>query len=246
MGKFHSVANRTVECQNASREPPVRLAASIVDVHFDFTEEVGSVEHASRADSVGDQYRVFDALRANEQVDEGRINVHTINDDIGGDACVGKNGAKYPGILGAILTDASVTADIIVDGVHVDPTLVDLFVRAKGVEDAVLITDAISATGMLDGTYLLGEIEVHVHDGRCESNGRLAGSVLTLDRAIRNTVKFAHVSLQDAIRMATINPAKVLGIEKQKGALSVGADADITVFTPTGEVVRTIIGGVVN
>jgi N-acetylglucosamine-6-phosphate deacetylase len=98
---------------------------------------------------------------------------------------------------------------------------------------------------MPDGTYLLGEIEVHVHDGRCEANGRLAGSVLTLDRAIRNTVKFAQVSLHDAIRMATINPAKVLGIEKQKGALSVGGDADITVFTPTGEVVCTIIAGVV-
>jgi N-acetylglucosamine-6-phosphate deacetylase len=153
---------------------------------------------------------------------------------------------RDPGILGALFTDASVTADIIVDGVHVDPAVVDLFVRAKGVEDAVLITDAISATGMPDGTYLLGEIEVRVHDGRCESNGRLAGSVLTLDRAIRNTVKFAHVSLQDAIRMATINPARVLGIEKQKGALSVGADADIVVFTPTGEVIRTIVGGVVS
>src|SRR5215472_821940 len=153
---------------------------------------------------------------------------------------------RDPGILGALLTDASVTADIIVDGVHVDPTIVDLFVRAKGVEEAILITDAISATGMPDGTYLLGEIEVRVHDGRCESNGRLAGSVLTLDRAIRNTVKFAHVSLQDAIRMATINPAKVLGIEKQKGALFVGADADIVVFTATGEVIRTIVGGVVS
>ena len=153
---------------------------------------------------------------------------------------------RDPGIVGAVLTDASVTADVIVDGVHVDPTVVELFVRAKGVEAAVLITDAMSATGMPDGTYLLGEIEVHVHDGRCESNGRLAGSVLTLDRAIRNTVKFAQVSLHDAIRMATINPAKVLGIEKQKGVLSVGADADITVFTPTGEVVCTIIAGVVN
>jgi len=92
---------------------------------------------------------------------------------------------------------------------------------------------------------VLGGLEVQVHDGRCEFNGRLAGSVLTLDRALRNTMTFAHISLQDAIRMATINPARVLGLEKRKGTLSAGADADITVFTPSGEVVRTIVGGIV-
>jgi len=153
---------------------------------------------------------------------------------------------RDPGILGAVLTDDRTSADIIVDGIHVDPTLVDLFVRAKGVERAVLITDAISATGMPDGTYRLGDIEVQVHDGRCESNGRLAGSVLTLDRAVRNTASFANVSLQNAIRMATLNPAHVLGMEKRKGILAAGADADLAVFTPQGNVMRTIIGGVVN
>ena len=153
---------------------------------------------------------------------------------------------RDPGILGAVLTDARVTADIIVDGIHVDPAIVDLFVRAKGLEGAVLITDAISATGMPDGTYLLGDIEVQVQDGRCESNGRLAGSVLTLDRAIRNTTKFARVSLQKAVCMATCNPARVLGLEKNKGTLSVGADADITVFTPDGEITQTIVSGIIH
>jgi len=152
---------------------------------------------------------------------------------------------RDPGLLGLVLTDRAITADVIVDGIHVHPTVVDLFVRAKGVNGAVLITDAISATGMPDGTYVLGGLEVQVHDGRCEFNGRLAGSVLTLDRALRNTMTFAHISLQDAIRMATINPARVLGLEKRKGTLSAGADADITVFTPSGEVVRTIVGGIV-
>ena len=153
---------------------------------------------------------------------------------------------RDPGLLGAVLTDRAVTADIIVDGIHVDPVMVDLFVRAKGAEASVLITDAISATGMPDGTYMLGGFAVQVHDGRCELDGRLAGSVLTLDRALRNTMKFANITLQNAIRMATLNPANVLGVAKRKGKLSVGADADIAVFTPTGEVVRTIIGGIVN
>jgi N-acetylglucosamine-6-phosphate deacetylase len=151
---------------------------------------------------------------------------------------------RDPGLLGAVLTDRTVTADIIVDGIHVDPVMVDLFLRAKGVEGAVLITDAISATGMPDGTYMLGGFAVQVHAGRCEFEGRLAGSVLTLDRAVRNAMKFTNLSLQNAIRMASLNPAKVLGIAKRKGSLSVGADADIAVFTPAGEVVRTIVGGI--
>lgn len=153
---------------------------------------------------------------------------------------------REPGLLGEVLTNPELTADIIADGIHVDPAVVDLFVRAKGADGAVLITDAISATGMPDGTYMLGELEVEVRGGHCESNGRLAGSVLTLDRAIRNTMKFANSDLQTAIRMATINPARVLGIEKHKGTLTAGADADITVFTPGGEVVRTIVGGIIH
>jgi N-acetylglucosamine-6-phosphate deacetylase len=153
---------------------------------------------------------------------------------------------RRPGLLGAVLTDRTVTADIIVDGIHVDPVMVDLFLRAKGVEGAVLITDGISATGMPDGTYMLGGFAVQVHNGRCEFDGRLAGSVLTLDRAVRNTMQFTGTSLQNAIRMASFNPASVLRIAKRKGNLSVGSDADIAVFTPAGEVVRTIVGGIVN
>ena len=153
---------------------------------------------------------------------------------------------RHPGLLGAVLTDRTVTADIIVDGIHVDPVMVDLFLRAKGVEGAVLITDGISATGMPDGTYMLGGFAVQVHNGRCEFDGRLAGSVLTLDRAVRNTMQFTGTSLQNAIRMASFNPASVLRIAKRKGNLSVGSDADIAVFTPAGEVVRTIVGGIVN
>jgi N-acetylglucosamine-6-phosphate deacetylase len=153
---------------------------------------------------------------------------------------------RNPGLLGAVLTDRTVTADIIVDGIHVDPAVVDLFMRAKGVDGAVLITDAISATGMPDGAYTLGGFEVQVHDGRCEFEGRLAGSVLTLDKAVRNTMKFASLSLQHAVRMATLNPARVLGLEQRKGTLSVGADADIAVFTSAGEVMRAIVRGNLN
>jgi N-acetylglucosamine-6-phosphate deacetylase len=153
---------------------------------------------------------------------------------------------RDPGLLGAILTDRKMTADIIADGIHVDPIVVDLFVRCKGVDGAVLITDGISATGMPDGTYRLGSFEVEVRDNRCESHGKLAGSVLTLDRAVRNVMSFAKLSFQDSIRMATLNPARVLGIEHRKGVLQPGADADIAVFSPAGEVLHTVVGGTIN
>jgi N-acetylglucosamine-6-phosphate deacetylase len=153
---------------------------------------------------------------------------------------------RDPGLLGAMLTDRKVTADIIADGIHVDPIIVDLFVRCKGVDGAVLITDGISATGMPDGTYHLGSFEVQVRDNRCQSHGKLAGSVLTLDRAVQNVMSFAKLSFQDSIRMATLNPARVLGIEHRKGVLQAGADADVAVFSPAGEILRTIVGGVLN
>lgn len=147
------------------------------------------------------------------------------------------------GLLGAILTRETVTADIIVDGIHVEPTVVDLFLRAKGVDGAVLITDGTSATGMPDGNYRLGNFEVEVRNGRCTSHGKLAGSVLTLDRAIRNVMDWAGWTLQDAVRLATYNPARVLGVEKTKGVVATGADADFAVLNAQGEVMNTIIGG---
>jgi N-acetylglucosamine-6-phosphate deacetylase len=150
---------------------------------------------------------------------------------------------REPGILGAIFDDDQITADIIVDGVHIAPTVVDLFVRLKGIERTVLITDAISATGMPDGKYRLGSFEVTVHANRCECEGRLAGSVLTLDRAVRNMMSFANVDLQQAVRMATLNPAQLLGISEQRGLLAPGAIADLVVLTPQGQVIKTIVAG---
>lgn len=150
---------------------------------------------------------------------------------------------REPGLLGAVLTDPNLSADIIADGIHVDPSVVDLFVRAKGVNAAVLITDGISATGMPDGTYKLGGLTVEVRGGRCESEGRLAGSVLTLDCAVRNICQYANLSFLDGVRMATLNPARVLGMESRKGVLQKGADADFAVFARSGEVLGTIVGG---
>jgi N-acetylglucosamine-6-phosphate deacetylase len=150
---------------------------------------------------------------------------------------------RDPGILGAVLSDDRLTADIIADGVHTDPSMVKLFLNAKGPERAILITDAISATGMPDGKYKLGQFEVEVKGDRCEYQGKLAGSVLTLDRAVRNVMNFAQWKLQQAIRLASLNPARMLGIADRKGTIAAGSDADLVVLTPTGEMVQTFVGG---
>jgi N-acetylglucosamine-6-phosphate deacetylase len=150
---------------------------------------------------------------------------------------------RNPGILGAVLTDGRVSADIIADGVHLDPAIVKLFANAKGLENTVLITDAISATGMPEGRYRLGSFEVDVRDGKCLAGGKLAGSVLTMDRAVRNLVGFAKWKLSEAIAAATQNPARVTQISN-KGRLGAGADADFVVLSAEGDVLRTFVGGV--
>jgi N-acetylglucosamine-6-phosphate deacetylase len=149
---------------------------------------------------------------------------------------------RSPGILGAVLTDGRVSADVIADGVHLDPAIVKLVASAKGPEQTVLITDAISATGMPDGRYRLGSFAVDVRDGKCMANGSLAGSVLTMDRAVRNLARFAEWDLSQAVAAASRNPARVARIAS-KGVLAAGADADFVVLNPEGEVLRTFIGG---
>jgi N-acetylglucosamine-6-phosphate deacetylase len=151
---------------------------------------------------------------------------------------------RRPGLLGEILTNQNLTADVIADGIHVDPAIAKLLLTTKGAEHLVLITDAISAAGMPDGRYRLGMFEVDVKNGCCEANGKLAGSTLTMDRAVRNLTEFANCDLQVSLRAASLNPARVLGTKK-KGVIAPGADADMVVLTPTGEVRATIVGGTV-
>ena len=134
------------------------------------------------------------------------------------------------GVIGAVLTSTDVTAELIADGVHVEEAAMRILLQAKGAGRVILISDGLSATGMPDGKYMLGKLEITVSGGVCrDAEGKLAGSTLTLDRALRNVVALG-ITLQDAVRMLTENPAKLLGIEFKKGALRTGADADIVLL----------------
>lgn len=150
---------------------------------------------------------------------------------------------RETGVLGAVLVDPSVTAEIIADGVHVDDPAIKLLLAAKGTDLVLLVSDGTAATGMRDGSYRLGTFDVTVSDGICRNReGKLAGSTLTLDRAVQHMVRLG-VPVIEAIRMATYNPARRVGVEKKKGVVAAGADADFVLLTPELKIANVFVRG---
>ena len=148
---------------------------------------------------------------------------------------------REPGILGVVLDSDELFADLICDGVHVAPEMVRLWFKAKGLGRAILITDSLEATGMPNGVYKLGETRVHVQDGRCVTDaGVLAGSIITLDEAVTRMQRFTGVDLVTAIRLASRNPAEMLGLGSE---LSVGAEASFNAYDANGRRTHTVVRG---
>lgn len=150
---------------------------------------------------------------------------------------------RETGVIGAVLTSPQVTAELIADGVHVDAAAMQILLAAKGPQGVILVSDGTAATGMPDGTYRLGTFEVTVSGGVCrDAAGKLAGSTLTLDRALRNFVALG-VPLRDALAMMTVNPARLLGLEGKKGVIAPGADADLVLLNSKLEVAGAMTRG---
>ena len=150
---------------------------------------------------------------------------------------------REPGILGTALTCDALYAEMICDGIHTAPEMVKLWWRAKGPERAILVTDAMSATGMPDGTYQLGDFAVQVANGRAMARGVLAGSVLTLDRALMNFMAFTGAPLEQALRLLTVNPAAMTGLGDQAGSVAVGMPANLTAVDGAGKLVGSVVNG---
>lgn len=152
---------------------------------------------------------------------------------------------REPGVIGAALDRPEVTCELICDGLHADPVAMRLVARLKGSGGTALVTDAMQAAGLGDGSYRIGELPVEVRDGRAvlADSGTLAGSTLTMGAAVRNAVALMGVSLGDAIRMASTTPARVLGLEPRKGTLAPGRDADFVVLDDDLAVRATMIAG---
>jgi N-acetylglucosamine-6-phosphate deacetylase len=150
---------------------------------------------------------------------------------------------RAPNAVGALLVNDQVRAGIIADGVHVHEGALRLAYRQKGPEGLALVTDAMEAAGMPPGEYELSGRKVRLEDGEVRlPDGTLAGSALTMDRAVSNTVELLRVPIPDAVRMATQTPAEILGIYS-KGRIVPGADADLVLLAPSGAVYETIVGG---
>lgn len=151
---------------------------------------------------------------------------------------------RETGVLGAVLTDPEVTTELIADGIHVDPPAIEILLASKGTERVLLISDGIAATGMPDGNYRLGMFDVTVNKGVARNaEGRLAGSTLTLDRAVKQMVALG-VPLHEAVKMATLGPARRLGLGGKKGVIAPGADADFVFLNEDLSVAGVMTRGV--
>jgi len=148
------------------------------------------------------------------------------------------------GVIGAVMASPLVTAELIADGVHVDEGAMRMLLAAKGPGKVILVSDGTAATGMPDGAYRLGTFEVTVKDGVPRgADGKLAGSTLSLDRALRNIVSLG-VPLSDALAMLTVNPARLLGLATRKGVLAPGADADLVLLDDKLKVAGVMTRGI--
>jgi len=151
---------------------------------------------------------------------------------------------RKPGAVGAALTLDGISAEVILDGKHLDPRIVKLVVQAKGVEKVILITDSMEAMGKGDGIYIRpGNRKVIVKNGEARlESGSLAGSVLTMDLAVQNAVNLVGLPITAAVRMASFNPADNLGI-KDRGSLEVGKIADVLILDDDLSVETVMIDG---
>lgn len=150
---------------------------------------------------------------------------------------------REPGILGTVLTDDRVYAELICDGIHSDPAMARLWWKAKGENRGILITDAMSATGMPDGEYQLGGFAVQVANGRAMARGVLAGSVLTLDRALRNFVQFTGAPVDKALKLLTTNPAAMTALYEVAGTVAEGQPANLVAVNGVGKLLASFVGG---
>ena len=151
---------------------------------------------------------------------------------------------REPGVVGAALTSPELTVEVIADGIHIHPIVLKILTKIKEGEKIVLITDAMRAAGLKEGTYDLGGQEVTVNKGQARlKDGTLAGSVLTMGKAVKNMVTKVGIPLPKAIQMASYNPAKSIGIDDKKGSLEPGKDADIVILNKNLEAELTMVAG---
>ncbi|WP_289138978.1 N-acetylglucosamine-6-phosphate deacetylase [uncultured Brevibacillus sp.] len=151
---------------------------------------------------------------------------------------------REPGVVGAAMYHEQLSTELIADGIHVHPAVMNILYRVKTAGRLALVSDSMRAAAMGEGTYDLGGQEVHVHGDQAKlADGTLAGSILTLNRAVANMVTLSKVPLPEAVEMASHTPATILGLGERKGRLAAGYDADVTVLDKQFDVSMTFVAG---
>ena len=253
-GPFLSHVKRGVHPENALQKPSIELfdrfqqaARGNIRLLTIAPELTGANELIAYATSLGVRCSLGHtnavASEAHAGIDAGASSAtHTFN-------AMRALDHREPGVLGVALDNQKLYAELICDGVHVAPELVRLWFKSKGTERAILVTDAMSAAGMPDGRYKLGELDVDVAADRAMLAGdlergkhTLAGSVLTMDRAVANLRQFTGASIADATRLASHNPAAMLG-RPELTRLAPGSPANLNRFDTGGRLVATYIRG---
>lgn len=150
---------------------------------------------------------------------------------------------REPGVVGATF-DSDITTETISDGIHISYPALRIAYKQKGTDKVLLVSDAMEACGMPDGNYSLGGQDVVVKNGAARLlDGTLAGSVLTLDKAIKNIYNNSNYPLHEVVRMATYNSAKHCHVEDRKGLIKEGYDADVLLFNDDIEIKKVFVGG---
>lgn len=151
---------------------------------------------------------------------------------------------REPGVIGASLLDNRVYCELIYDRIHLHDAAAKMALKMKGYDKIVLVSDAMMAAGLGDGEYLLGNQKVFVKDGAARlASGSLAGSTLNLKQAVYNMVKFLEVPIHEAVKMASLNPAKAINMGRELGSIRVGKRADLIIFDKNIDIKHTISGG---
>lgn len=167
-----------------------------------------------------------------------RHTIHTFN---------GMRGLHHrePGVAGAAMDLDELTAEVVADGYHVHPAVIRLLFRVKGPAGMTLVTDAVDPAGLDDGEYRWQGRTVRVRQGKVElaDGSSLAGSTLTMIGAVRNAMKFCRTDLATAVRMASLEPARLIRLDRRKGSIEPGKDADLVVLDDALEVQATMVGG---
>jgi len=152
---------------------------------------------------------------------------------------------REPGVVGAVLDSKTVTSEIIADGVHLHPASIRMAVTQMGIDRICLVTDSVNVSGLGDGVYEIGNSQVFVEDEKAvllESN-TLAGSVISLTKAMKNVSKWCELSVPNIVKMVTLNPARILGLEKRMGSLKEGQQANLVIFDGEFNIKKTVLKG---